>query len=168
MGAYEVFGLMDDLLFKYGEMRGDMIKGDINQSDDERKITESNIYPENGLCNWSKFYEVINYCNEVMKNAPIVQQKDNTFTDYQLRSFMSEANFLRGLSYFYLVRIFKDVPFVLEPTETDDSEFYIPKTDGEEILRYLIDDLEEARKYATTDGYQTINEIKGTGNKSSL
>src|SRR4030043_38837 len=155
MGAYESFGLMDALLFKYGEIRADMVIGDNNQSDDERKIMESNIYPDNSFCNWSKFYQVINYCNEVLKNAPMVQERDNTFTDYQLRSYMSEASFLRGLSYFYLVRIFKDVPFVLEPTETDDSDVYLPKTDGDEILNFLLADLEEARKYATTDGYQT-------------
>src|SRR4030042_2908680 len=83
MGAYESFGLMDALLFKYGEIRADMVFGDNNQSDEERKIMESNIYPENSLCDWSKFYQVINYCNEVLKNAPMVQERDNTFTDYQ-------------------------------------------------------------------------------------
>jgi hypothetical protein len=168
MGAYESFGLLDALLFKYGEMRADMIKGDNNQSDNERKIMEGNIYPENGMCDWSKFYEIINYCNEVLKNAPLVQQRDNTFTDYQLRSYMAEATFLRGLSYFYLVRIFKDVPFSLEPTESDDSPVYLPKTDGDEILRFLVDDLEEARKYATSDGYQTISEIKGRATKAAF
>jgi hypothetical protein len=168
MGTYESFGLLDASLFKYGEIRADLITGDINQSDNERKVMESNIYPENGLCDWSKFYQVINYCNEVLKNAPLVQERDNTFTDYQLRSYMSEATFLRGLSYFYLVRIFKDVPFVLEPTETDDSEVYLTKTDGEEILNFLLTDLEEARKYATTDGYQTLAEIKGRATKASF
>jgi len=168
MGTYESFALMDAQLFKYGEIRADLVTGDINQSDDERKVSESNIYPENGLCDWSGFYRVINYCNEVLKNAPLVQKRDNTFTDYELRSYMSEATFLRGLSYFYLVRIFKDVPFVLEPTETDDSEVYLPKTDGEDILNFLLDDLEEARKYATTTGYQTMQEIKGRATKASF
>jgi hypothetical protein len=38
MGAYESFGGMDELLFKFGEMRADMVKGDVYQSDAERKI----------------------------------------------------------------------------------------------------------------------------------
>jgi hypothetical protein len=76
MGAYEAFSSMDDLLFKYGEIRTDMVVGDINQSLDEQKIMESNIYPENELCKWDKFYKVINYCNEVIKNAPLVQEKE--------------------------------------------------------------------------------------------
>src|SRR4030043_993289 len=168
MGAYESFGIMDASLFKYGEIRADMVIGDINQSDEERKISEGNIYPENSFCNWNKFYQVIDYCNEVIKNAPSVRERDNTFTEYQMQGFISEATFLRGLSYFYLVRIFKDVPFILLPTETDDSEFYVPKTDGEEILQDIIDDLKEARKYATTDGYQTLEEIRGRATKATF
>ncbi len=39
---------------------------------------------------------VINYCNEVIKNAPLVREIDDTFTDYQLQSFLSEAYFLRS------------------------------------------------------------------------
>ena len=168
MGAYETFSVMDASLFKYGEIRADMVSGDIYQSDDERKIAEGNIYPENWFCNWSQFYKVINYCNEVIKNAPLVRENDNTFTEYQMMSYISEVTFLRGLAYFYLVRIFKDVPLILIPTETDDSELYIPKTDGDEILRFIIDDLEEARKFSTSDGYMTLEEIRGRATKASF
>ena len=167
MGAYETFGGMDELFFKFGEMRADMVKGDVYQADAERKISEGNIYPENYLCDWGQFYKVINYCNEVIKNAPLVRKKDNTFTEYQMQSYISEVTFLRGLSYFYLVRIFKDVPLILEPTETDDADFYVPKTDGDEILRFIVDNLKETRKYATTDGYPTLEEIRGRATKAA-
>ena len=168
MGAYESFAQMDDRLFKYGELRADMIIGDVNQSLDEQKVAESNIYPDNWLCNWAQFYTVINYCNEVIKNAPLVQDRDDTFTDYILQSYLSEVYFLRSLAYFYLVRIYRDVPFVTEPTETDDADVYQAKIDGEDLLRLLIPELEEARKYATTDGYQTPEEIKGRVTKVAI
>ncbi|MCK5134979.1 MAG: RagB/SusD family nutrient uptake outer membrane protein [Bacteroidales bacterium] len=168
MGAYEIFTQMDDRLFKYGELRADMVVGDINQSLDDQKVAESNIYPDNWLCNWSQFYEVINYCNEVIKNAPLVQDRDDTFTDYLLQSYLSEVCFLRSLAYFYLVRVYRDVPYVTEPTETDDTDVYPAKMDGEELLRLLIPELEEARKYATTDGYQTLDEIKGRATKVAI
>lgn len=168
MGAYECFARMDHLLFRYGELRADMIEGDVNQGQDEQKVAESNIYPDNWMCDWSQFYQVINYCNEVIHNAPMVQHMDDTFTDYLLQSYLSEAHFLRGLAYFYLVRIFKDVPYITEPTETDDADIYPSKMNGEELLRLLIPDLEEARKYATTDGYQTLEEIRGRATKASI
>ncbi len=167
MGTYESFSKMDAALFKYGEMRGDMVKADNYLGSNEKNVMNSNIYPENWLCNWQNFYQVINYCNEVIKNAPLVQDIDDTFTDYQLQGFLSEAVFLRSLSYFYLVRIFKDVPYVTEPTETDDSDFYVPKVDGDSILQYLMEDLTTYRPFATIDGYQTYEEVKGRGTKAA-
>jgi len=168
MGAYETFAEMDEMLFKYGEIRADMVTGDYSQDWQEQRIAEGNIYSDNYMCNWSSFYEIINYCNEVIKNAPIVQDKDDTFSDYLLQRYLSEAYFLRSLSYFYLVRIFKDVPYITEPTETDNADFYPAKTEEEEILGYLIEDLEAYRKYATKDGYPTQEEIKGRATKAAI
>jgi len=168
MGAYESFAVLDDILFKYGEVRGDLVKGDINQSLDDQKVMESNIYPDNSLCKWTKFYKVINYCNEVIKFAPEVQKIDNTFTDYLMYGFLSEAYFLRSLVYFYLVRVFRDVPLVLEPTSNDAVDVCAQKTDGDEILALIKDDLEAARSYATIDGYPTMAEIKGRATKGAI
>ena len=139
-----------------------------NQSDDERKIMEGNIYPDNPLCNWNNFYKVINYCNEIIWFAPEVQEKDNTFTDYLLYGYLSEAYFLRSLSYFYLVRIFKDVPLIVEPTLNDGSNVYIEKSDGDEILEFIKADLITARNWATVDGYVSLEENKGRATKASI
>jgi len=168
MGAYESFAQLDGMLFKYGEIRADMVIGDYNQLWFERRVAESNIYPENYMCDWSDFYKVINYCNEVIKNAPLVQERDDTFSDYLRQGYLSEAYFLRSLSYFYLVRIFKDVPYVTEPTESDDTEVYIEKMDGDEILEYVMDDLEEYRRFATIDGFRTLEELKGRATKGAM
>jgi starch-binding outer membrane protein, SusD/RagB family len=168
MGAYETMASMDELFFFYGELRADMVAGDYNQNDNQKKIAESNIYPDNYLCDWSSFYKVIDYCNEVLKNAPLVKKIDNTFTDYKLKGYLAEATFIRSLCYFYLVRIFKDAPLVLEPTETDESDFYIPKTDGDEILTQITRDLDEYRNYAASDSYTSLSEIKGRASKAAF
>jgi len=168
MGAYETFASMDDMLFRYGELRADLVTGDVNLGEGERMVAESNIYPDNWLCNWEDFYKVINYCNEIIKNAPLVREIDNTFTDYQLQGYLSEAYFLRGLAYFYLVRIFMDVPYVTEPTETDDADVYPAKMAGDELLRLVLEDLDNIRRFATTDGYQTLAEIRGRATKASI
>jgi hypothetical protein len=165
MGAYQAFANMDNALFTYGEARGDMVAADINLGS-ERNLMESNIYPDNSLTNWESFYKVINYCNDVIKNAPEVQKKDNTFNDFQLKGLLAEAYFLRSLSYFYLVRIYKDVPLVLSPSESDDNDFYPTQTSGEEVLQVIMKDLNEYRQYAT-DGYKTLEEIKGRATKSA-
>ncbi|MDP3643888.1 MAG: RagB/SusD family nutrient uptake outer membrane protein [Bacteroidota bacterium] len=167
MGAYQSFASMDGNLFTYGEARGDMVKADYNLGSGERNLMESNIYPDNGLCNWNNFYKVINYCNDVLKNAPIVQKKDNTFTEFHLKGLMSEAIWLRSLNYFYLVRLFKDVPLVLEPSESDNVDFYLPNTNGDEVLQSILKDLNEYRPFAT-DGYKSLEEVKGRATKAAF
>jgi hypothetical protein len=169
MGAYQTSASMDGLLFTYGEARGDMVKAGGSLGGNERNLIESNIYPDNGLCDWAKFYQIINYCNDVIKNAPLVQKIDKTFTDFQLKGLMAEAIFLRSLNYFYLVRIFKDVPLVLEPSESDAVDFYVPLTKGEEILQVMLKDLKDYEGFATTtDGYQTLMERKGRATKGAF
>lgn len=167
MGAYQSFAGMNAKLFKFGEIRGDMVAADYNVSGDEQKIMESNIYPDNGYCNWEDFYKVINYCNEVITNAPLVQDVDDTFTDFLMQGYLSEAYFLRSLAYFYLVRIYKDVPYITEPTESDDADVYVEKMDGEEILELVRQDLEVYRNYATIDGFPTLTELKGRSTKAA-
>jgi hypothetical protein len=79
---------------------------------------------------------------------------------------MSEAYFLRGLAYFYLVRIFGDVPYVSKPSETDDVDFYLSKSDGDSILQVVTTDLLEARRYLS-DNYLSLIEIKGRASKEA-
>lgn len=168
MGAYSSFATMDGQLFKFGEIRGDMVYGDVNVSQDEQKVSESNIYPENSFCNWENFYKVINYCNEVITLGPQVQEVDDTFSDFLLQGYLSEAYYLRSLAYFYLVRVFKDVPYVIEPTLSDDGDVYLTKNDGDEILELVRADLEVYRKFATIDGYPTPRESKGRATKAAF
>ena len=168
MSSYETFAGMDGSLFLHGELRADMLQRDFNQSSAEQDIMENNIYPDNYFCDWSTFYTIINYCNEVIANAPEVQELDDTFTDFQLQSFMAEAYFLRSLSYFYLVRIYKDVPLVLEPSETDDADFYLPKSPEEEVLNQIVSDLIANRDFAPSGGFSTIAENKGRASKAAF
>jgi hypothetical protein len=166
LGAYTTFAQLDGQMFKYGELRADMIDyNPLNQDGNDISVMQGNIYPTNSLCDWYSFYKIIDYCNEVIENAPDVRKKDDTFTDFQLNKFLSEAYFLRSLSYFYLVRVFKDVPFVKKASGNDNVDFYLPKTDGDIILNDITIDLETCRKYAvlsdnkTTDGRATKGAI---------
>ena len=166
MGAYSSFSTMDNLMFIHGEARGDMVTDDISTDGNIRNMMNGNIYSDNWLANWENFYKVINYCNEIINNAPDVQKIDKTFTNYQLQGFISEAYYLRSLAYFYLVRIFKDVPYITLPSETDDTDFYVAKTDGDSILIGISNDLLEARKYLS-DNYLSLLEIKGRASKEA-
>jgi starch-binding outer membrane protein, SusD/RagB family len=160
MGAYGQFANMDEQLFIYGELRADLIQADNNLPENQRQILRGDVFPENSVCDWSGFYTVINYCNNVIKYAPEVQKTDITFTEFAMHGYISEARTLRALAYFYLVRLFRDVPLVLEPSDNDDVDFFPEKTPGENILTFIKEDLKEARLKLTGD-YGNTRENKG-------
>lgn len=168
MAAYSEFSGMDRHLFLLGELRGDMLEGGSSQGSSERQISENNIYPDNSFTNWSTFYEIINYCNEVIVNAPKVQEVDNTYTDYQMQGMVSEAYFLRSLAYFYLVRTYNEVPLVLLPSESDDVYFYVTKETEETVLSQIVQDLETNRAFAPSGSFKTIPENKGRASKAAF
>lgn len=165
MASYEAFARMDRMLFIFGEIRADMLRGEIAQPNREELLMESNIYPDNNICDWGDFYSIINNTNEIIKNAPLVQDVDNTFTDFEMQGFMAEAYFIRGLAYFYLVRLYGDVPLVLEPTETDNQDIFTPKSSEDQVLNQIVSDLEVNRTFAPSGGFTTIAENKGRASK---
>ena len=167
MGAYQSFAGLNGNLFLFGEMRADMIESDQNTPNAQRSIMLGNIYPSNSMTDWSEFYKVINYCNNVLKYAPEIIKFDQTFTEYQMRGFEAEAVFLRSLAYFYLVRIFKEVPLVLEPSEQDDVQFYLPKSADTTILRVISEDLNKVKLYVTDD-YGSDEENLGRATKGAI
>ena len=160
MGAYQQFAKMDEQLFIFGELRADLISEGTNLPDNQRQIISGNIFPDNTLFSWANFYKVINYCNNVIEYAPEVRKIDITFTEFEMQSYISEAKVLRALTYFYLVRLFKDVPFVLEPSDNDDVFFYPAKTEGDVILSAMKEDIKQSRLKLKGD-YGNIEENKG-------
>jgi len=167
MGAYQKFAQLDERLFLFGELRADMVADAKRTGLDERRIMEGNIYPDNQECNWRDFYLVINYCNSVLKYTSEVYGSDQTFTEYQKDGFEAEAIYLRSLAYFYLVRIFKDVPLVLEASEEDDVEFYLPKSADTLILKQIETDLENYRN-KVTGVYPSLEQNKGRATKGAF
>lgn len=167
MAAYDKFASQDKQLFLLGELRADLLSGGTNQNARERNIMDGNIFPDNAFCKWDVFYEIINLSNEVIKNAPLVQAEDKTFTDYQMYSLMAEAYFLRSLSYFYLVRVYGDVPMLLEPVETDAVDFYIGKSKEQDILNQIVEDLSNNRAFAPSGSFALIEDNKGRASKAA-
>lgn len=156
-GAYQLFSELDYHFFIHGELRGDMLQpnGTVTGGS-ERAVMSANIETNQWFARWDNFYKTINICNHVIDLAPGVQ--DPTFTDYLKQQYVSEATFLRSLVYFYLVRVWKDVPFVTEPTTTDEGEFFPGVTSGEEILDSIKADLIEIRN--RMPDYPTIEQTK--------
>lgn len=144
MGAYTRLRVSLNKLVWWGELRGDAVElssTGLNDAD-LMSVKSLEILSTNKVCAWLDLYSVIGRCNAVIDYADLVRERDNTFTLKACEGYVAEAKWMRALAYFYLVRAFRDVPYVTEPCMTDDIDFRVPKKDGYEILALLIDDLE--------------------------
>ena len=111
----------------WGELRSDNIvagSGFPNERFDIQRILDGDLVSTNSYNSWGSFYTVINYCNTLLEYAPLVLDRDNNFTQDDLNRVEAEALTLRSLAYFYLLRAFKEVPWIEEPS-IDDAQVYV-------------------------------------------
>jgi hypothetical protein len=163
-------------MFIWGELRGDMViaanepaAGTSTTSlstltRDELDMLHTDLTAANSLTNWDAFYEVINLCNNVIKNGPTAKANDNTLTQAALNAYIGEARAIRGLMYFYLLRTFGEVPIKLDPTSSDSDIQPLAKSSKTDVYNQVIADL----KYAadnTVISYSTLADNKGRVNQ---
>lgn len=166
-GAYKELAGTVVTCFKWGELRADNLAAGTMISTDDKNVMDGNIYPENSLNDWSDFYKVINYANTIIKFSPLVEKRDQTFTENERKAYQAEALFLRSLSYFYLIRVFRDVPLVLEASISDNQDYYPTKSTEAEIITRLISDLDTAVKSLPTS-YGKLVYDKGRATKAAV
>ncbi|MBR0047255.1 MAG: RagB/SusD family nutrient uptake outer membrane protein [Bacteroidaceae bacterium] len=132
----------------WGEMRSDNMTTGSGTSYALQQVMKENILETNDYTNWQSFYQVINYCNTVLYYAPGVNAIDPNFTKSELQATIAEAKTLRALCYFYLIRTFRDVPYVTRPSNDDSQNFQLSATSFDVVLDSLIRDVEEVKNYA--------------------
>lgn len=151
-------------MMAWGEFRSDNIIGGTNISNNEslENVFKENIKSDNTFTNWDAFYYIINTCNTVQLYAPSVAEKDPSFTKSELNATIAEVTALRALCYFYLIRAFRDVPYVTEAFIEDTQEMALPATPFYDVLDSLIVDLERVKDYAVKN-YPANNPNYQTG-----
>ena len=81
-----------------------------------------------------------------------------------MRANKAEATFIRDLCYFYLIRTFRDVPMVFEPSIDDLQDYKVPATPMMEALKMLSDDLEKVKDDAVL---RYVDDSKMTNSEAS-
>ena len=152
----------------FGEVRADLVNFSGAQFADYAKIGASNISPTNPVVNWKDYYAAINLANTLMFYDDEVFAKDKTFTKEMMDAVEAEALFIRSLSYFYLVRLWKDVPLVLDASVSDTTNLYIGKSPENVVVNQIISDLLKAQDMAYTTEFKGSNYFYGRANKYSI
>lgn len=119
IGCYNPFRAQYQNFWLFGDLRSDDSKQEIPSNvsfftmDNFTMASDANLLRDT----WQRYYTVINLTNAVLSRiAPtdpaIITSKDRD---------IGEAEFLRSLAYFDLVRIFGDVPMITTPVTIEES-----------------------------------------------
>ncbi|MFC2089755.1 RagB/SusD family nutrient uptake outer membrane protein [Bacteroidota bacterium] len=152
----------------FGELRADIATFNGTSFSSYDQIAGSNISSTNWVINWSNYYRAINLANTLMFFDDDVAEIDQTFTKDIQDGIEAEARFIRSLSYFYLVRLWKDVPLMTEAAISDTSDIYVPKSTEYEVIDFIIEDLHIAKDLAYTDEFMGSDYFYGRANKYAI
>lgn len=94
---------------------------------------------------WTNLYGIIEDANlniVGIRGSELLNAGGNN--QKEMERYLGESLVLRAMTYLDLIRFFGDVPFKVEPSKSDLSNVYLPKTDRDAIMDTLMDDLDEA------------------------
>lgn len=134
----------------WGEGRADNVA--IKHAGETTSLHDNNLNSDLATADWTSLYTLISRTNYVIKYAPNVFEP----TDKQGNQYIGEAKALRALAYFYLVRIWGDVPLISEPYTSPDAEVFVTRSDKEAVLDFIIEDLKFAANNCAESNERTM------------
>lgn len=88
---------------------------------DLKAISTNNLnasYPVvESLTDWTRFYAIVNSANVFLENVSKVKANDPRYSANNMTVDIAQIRFLRAFAYFYMVRIWGDVPFITSSGE---------------------------------------------------
>ncbi|GAF01986.1 RagB/SusD family nutrient uptake outer membrane protein [Saccharicrinis fermentans] len=147
-------------LLLWGEARAEMMVS-IDASNNAQNMMKNYLVPTNGYVSWTNFYKTINYCNMVLAFADQAKENDPTFTELALNRYKAEAQTLRSLVYFFLVKNYKEIPLIAEATLSDQADFYPAKSSEGEVLNHITSDILAVIDYLPVSYEEGVKYDKG-------
>lgn len=128
----------------YGEVRTGEYSIPLRR--DLMAISEQDLNANNetleALRNWRRWYAVINAANVFITRAPEVLGQDDRYKEANLKVDIAQARLLRAFAYFYMTRVWGDLPFITSSSE--DNFTNKPRESQEKILAWVEQELLEA------------------------
>lgn len=146
-----IYGLMRSALAENNTYWacGDLRLGDFSvyEREDLKAIASNKLLASfdniQRISNWNRFYKVVNAAAVFMENAGKVLEKDKAYSETNYQYDVAQARALRALAYFYMVRMWGDVPLITQ--SYDNGSFpEMPRTDAAKVLNYVKGELQEA------------------------
>jgi len=121
----------------YGDVRMGNFDSPIRQ--DLKAIVKNDLNASykvvNELSNWRRFYAIINAANIFLERIPEVKKNDARYTQNNMNVDIAQVRFLRAYAYFYMVRIWGDVPFII--SSRDGTFENVARSNKDAILEFV-------------------------------
>lgn len=146
-GLIGVYGLCrasladNNRFWYYGDVR--MADFDATVREDIKAIHNNSLNSSyqliSDLSDWRRFYAAINAANIFLERAPEIYAKDSRYTEQNFTLDVAQIRVLRAFMYFYMVRIWGDVPLI---TTSHDGEFANkPRESQDKVLAFVVNEL---------------------------
>ena len=126
-------------------LRSDMVDiGDRGTPAERQQVNDFNMDDGNGMVRqfWPYWYQVISATNSAIAGAESL-----ALPEEEINPLIAEARFVRAFSYYNLVQVFGDVPYIDFFISDPESVISISKTPEAEVYQKILADLEFAKQW---------------------
>ncbi|MGE9312660.1 RagB/SusD family nutrient uptake outer membrane protein [Niabella sp. CJ426] len=123
--------------------------------------TYSELFNARRFTQWNRFFKVIASANIAVDRIPTVP--DGALSDADIKRYIAESVFIRNMAYFFMVRLWGDVPYYTEPYFNG----RLARTKQVEVLQKCLEDLNAVYKnlpWTYSDPTQiAVRAMRGSG-----
>lgn len=126
-------------------LRSDMVDiGDRGTPAERQQVNDFNMDDGNGMVRsfWPYWYQVISAANSAIAGAESLG-----LAEEEINPLIAEARFVRGFSYYHLVRVFGDIPYIDFFISDPSSVVGIEKTAAANVYANVLADFEFAKQW---------------------
>lgn len=149
-GAYNLLqNAFGNEFIYYGEGRTDNLDLNVENNANSMDVINNTLDATMSMSDWGNFYQVVKQANLIIRNIKLMKQRNiyNSANMTEYNRVLGQAYGLRAYIYFYMVRIWGNVPLITEPVESngDINAYKTPRTDTLAIYQQVVADLDSAR-----------------------
>ncbi len=149
-GSFACYGLLraamcnENSYWAHGELRAGHFtitkRGDLQAV--RKSLLTSNYVTMDTWRDWRKFYAIIAQCNIAIAKLPGIPALDERYSSTEMELDLAQVRFIRAFTYFYMARIWGDVPLITEPVQGDFAT--VPRTEQNEVLNFAYNEANTA------------------------
>jgi hypothetical protein len=117
-------------------------------------------YKVEPLTNWGDYYKAIAICNLALENIPKIEDSKFKGGIKGKNYYLGEAYFVRSLCYFYMARIWGNVPVQLNAISSADQIAYLPQSSEGVVTDQVLSDAKKASTLLTFEGTNTLRRVR--------